>query len=486
MHIALVSVPFPKLTLQPIERKYSEVFFQSYAKIYLNHLSPEGLKGLWQVEKINQGLLYIASSLLEDGFDVSYYSFGSNPYSNCIDGMSVLMTDIFRNLDQIDILCLYSITCNYHLAERIAREAKIRKPDLIVGLGGPHATASVEKILSSDESIFDFIGIGEGERTLVDLANSLDKEKELSPVPGVFIKEDGHVLSGPKRTRENPVRYPIPAYNLAGIQSLPAARIFPNRGCPNSCAFCADPWRKEVTYVNLERIAEEVDLLYSKYGTKFLYLGCEDFLCDEHRAIQIAEVIHSSHSDIKWVAQCRAKPKISQSILETMSECGCIGLEFGVESSDQAILDRVGKNITVENARRCFKVAKNHGFYTHAYWMIGLPGESLSTAEKTIMTMLDWADRGLVDSWEYKMFFPYPGTPVYTYPERYGIKIHTHDYRLYHYALDPVISSNGLSPIELREIYLKGLDMSASLAASRSRGISQDIGVDLETIENMF
>jgi hypothetical protein len=54
MHIALVSVPFPKLPLHPIERKYSEAFFQSYANLYLSHLSIDDLKGLWQVEKINK------------------------------------------------------------------------------------------------------------------------------------------------------------------------------------------------------------------------------------------------------------------------------------------------------------------------------------------------------------------------------------------------------------------------------------------------
>ena len=217
-----------------------------------------------------------------------------------------------------------------------------------------------------------------------------------------------------------------------------------------------------------------------------MYLGCEDFLCNETRALEIAKVISDTHSDIKWVAQCRVKSKLNRKTLENLSRFGCIGLEFGVESAEQAILNRVHKNITVKDAYQCFKIAKTFGFYTHAYWMIGLPGETSATAHQTIKTMLNWAEEGLIDTWEYKMFFPYPGTPVYMYPNEYGIRIHTHDYDRYHYALDPVISSNGLSPMDLREIYLYGLNKSAELIKIKTKPETTDVGVDFETIENLF
>jgi len=118
--------------------------------------------------------------------------------------------------------------------------------------------------------------------------------------------------------------------------------------------------------------------------------------------------------------------------------------------------------------------------------MIGLPGETNRTAEKTISTMIGWAEEGLVDTWEYKMYIPYPGTPIYETPESYGIRILEHDYRLFHYARKPVISTSGFTPSKLWSIHQKGLEMSASLLEAKFGSKELEIGVDLETIENMF
>jgi len=245
MRIALVYVPVPRYPLSEAEKRFGRAFFQAYAKTYFKHLSSEALKHLWEVEKVHQGLLYIASYLLQHNFEVSYYAYGSNPYRSPGDGASVILNELVADLDEIDLICMYSITCNYHLAESIALNLKAKKPSVIIGLGGPHASAVQSRVLN--ESIFknglsdyqkrlspfDFVGIGEGEETVLKVAQCLHRKGKLEPVPGTAVKINGIVVTDPKRNRANPVEFPIPAYDLANIEQLPAARIFPNRGCPN-------------------------------------------------------------------------------------------------------------------------------------------------------------------------------------------------------------------------------------------------------------
>ncbi len=492
MKIALVYVPVPKFPLSDAERRYSNAFFQRCARTYFQHLTTEDFKHFWEIEKINQGLLYIASYLRMHGFEVSYYAFGNNPYQPVSDSVSTILNKISSDLHKIDMVCMYSITCNYHIAKFIATELKQKKPELIIGLGGPHANGYLKSYSCNNFSFtdhfkpFDFIGVGEGEKTVLEIAQFLDKKKPIDNIQGIAARLNGKFIHGNERKRTTTVDFPIPSYDIARIKHLPAARIFPNRGCPNSCYFCADPWKKVISYVTLDRIAEEVDILYSKYGTRYLYLGCEDFLCNENRAIEIAQIIHSTHPDILWTAQCRAKPQIKNSLLEIIIKNGCIGIEFGVESAVQSILDRVNKNITIESAKNCFKIAKALGLYTHAYWMLGLPGETRETSESTQRTMLDWAEKGLVDTWEYKQYIPYPGTIIYDNPQQFGIEILHHDYSLYHYALKPVVRTNELSPLNLHDTLQKGLELSAQLLEDFNNGDEIDIGVDLETIENMF
>jgi len=375
-HVAIVYIPVPKYPLSDVEKRYSRAFFQAYAKSYLEQLTEDDLRNLWQVEKVNQGLLYIASYLQKHDFEVSYFAHGNNPYSLPVEGAQVVRKELLAELYKYDLICLYCITCNYHLAESLASDIKKRNSNVIVALGGPHASAVPHEVLnapmysenksfsSRSKILFDFVGRGEGEDTVLDMAKCLREKGRIEPLAGAVVRTDGIMARGPERPRKNPVDYPTPAYEISGITRLPAARIFPNRGCPNCCAFCADPWKKKVTYVNNDSVAKEVDLLHSRYGTRFLYLGCQDFLCDEKRALEVANVIHHTHHDISWVAQSRVKPKLSNKTLEKLVQYGCVGIEFGVESADQAILDTVKKNISLENAKNCFQIAKESNLLT--------------------------------------------------------------------------------------------------------------------------
>lgn len=498
MEIGLVYTPVPRSELSATASRFSRAFFETCARTYFAHLSSDQLANLWEVEKINHGLLYIASHLREHGFGVHYYAYGSDPSRPPRDGVAEVYKKLLADLPFLDLICFYSITCNYHLAERLALCLKSRRPQLVIGYGGPHATAVPEEVLDGPlfdcsqegdrppKCPFDFVGIGEGEETVLEIARCLSQNHTIDTVSGIALRRNSRAARTAQRERVNPVTFSIPSYNLAGLEMLPAARIFPNRGCPNSCTFCADPWRKEVTYVKLERLAEEVEALYTHHGTRYLYVGCEDFLCDEQRAVEIATAIFETRADMRWVAQCRAKPRISNKVLESIRGSGCIGLEFGVESASQRILDMAHKNITVEDAEKCFQAAKAHGLYTHAYWMVGLPGETQRTAQETQRLMLDWAECGLVDTWEYKTYIPYPGTPVYASPENYGVQILTRDYRLYQYWADPVVRLGDLGPDELRHIHEAGLAASSEVLESRLAGECNPVGMDIATIENMF
>ncbi len=501
--VALVYVPVPAGELSSAERRFSVAFFQFLAQTHFSDLTSGQLVHLWEVEKVHQGLLYVASILRENDFGVKYYASANDPAGPRRDPLARLREQLRSDVNSIDLVCFYSITCNYHIAEQLALELKDAKRDVVVGIGGPHATATAEEILSgpvfspagqSDglPCPFDFVGIGEGERTVLDVAMCLAEGRGIGQVPGIYWRANGRPHETPKRPRMDPVVLSPPAYDLAGIEILPAARIFPNRGCPNRCAFCADPWRrsngkaKPVTFMPLESVKAELRLLHRKYKTKYLYLGCEDFLWDENRAVALARLIDQTCPDISWVGQCRAKGRISPDTLKALRECGCIGLEFGVESASDAILGRVNKNITLEMAENSLRQAKEYGFLTHAYWMLGLPMETRITAEATQELMLNWASQGLVDTWEYKIYIPYPGTPAFDSPERYGVDILTRDYRKYHYCMPPVISVNGISSTELKQVHDRGLNAGAKIFESRLNGQRRQLGIDLSTIENMF
>jgi len=484
LHVGLAYIPVPPMPLSPAEMRNARAYFRACAKTYFSCLDPGDFGHLWEVEKISQGLLYIASYLREHGIKVSYYSASNEPGSPVPDLIERLWLQMLPDLASLDVVGMYCITCNFHLAVELARRIRKEYPRIALGCGGPHVSAMPQDALVSGP--FNFIGVGEGEDTFLEVVRAVAGKESFAAIPGLACRNSARPVVTARRPRRDPVIYPTPAYDLAGIDTLPAARIFPNRGCPNACAFCADPWRGQVARLPIDRVIEEIDTLQRQYGTRYLYLGCEDFLFDRDRAVELARAIHSTFPEIRWTGQCRAQPHLDHRLMDELVACGCVGLEFGVESSNQSILDTVRKNITVEDALNCFRTAKQHGLYTHAYWMLGLPGETRQTADDTIDTMVGWGEDGIVDTWEFKVYIPYPGTPVFASPERYGVVIHTRSFDRYHYLMPPVISTDALSSEEIREMHQLGLDKSSDAMESRFGQEDVDIGVNYETIENMF
>lgn len=499
MEIALVSIPVPSCSLKGAEGRFARAFFNVFLHTSLRHIPEDEIPHLWEIEKVNQGLLYLASSLVANGFSVRYYAHGSNPAAIKQDAYSAIRSQVIADLDHLQGICFYSITCNFHLANALATELRSLKPELILAYGGPHATGAPTEVLGTHRqgegagvsgdasSPFDFVGIGEGEQTVVEAFSRLRQRQSLSTVRGLAFKHEGRLVRTPPRPRLDPVATPVPLYSLAHIQMLPACRIFPVRGCLNSCGFCADPWRGRSSTVPLDRVADEVHTLSQSYHARVLYLGCEDFLVDLERAITLANVIKQTAPAVKWIAQCRVRPDIDVRVLTKLAEAGCIGLEFGIESADQKVLDLMQKNIRVEDAQRCLQATKTAGLFAHAYWMVGLPGETPESARNTQDIMLRWAEEGLLDTWEYKFYIPYPGTSVFMNPSRFGMKILTRDYSLYLYREAPIVQYLEYSPETYWDIYQAGLDKSATVLEAKAPPLPKpDFGVDLTTIENMF
>ena len=484
VHVGLVYIPVPAHPLSAAETRNARAYFRACAKTYLSCLEADDFSHLWEVEKISQGLLYIASYLRGHGIRVSYYAAPSDPTSPATDLFEDLWQRILPDLASLDVVGMYCITCNFHLAVELAGRIRRECPEIILGCGGPHVSAVPQEALLCGP--FDFVGIGEGEDTFLEVVRAVSCREPLAAVAGLACRDSVGPIVTPRRSRRDPVTYPTPAYDLAMINSLPAARIFPNRGCPNACAFCADPWRGQVARLPVRHVIEEIEVLQGRYGTRYLYLGCEDFLFDQARALELARAIHSGFPDMRWTGQCRAYPSLDHDLLDELVACGCVGLEFGVESSNQSILDAVRKNIRVEDVQSCFRIAKRHGLHTHAYWMIGLPGETRETANNTIDTMVRWGADGLVDTWEFKIYIPYPGTPVFDAPERYGVRVLTRSFESYHYLMPPVAATNELSAEEIRELHQAGLERSSEALEARFGRDDIEIGVNFETIENMF
>lgn len=163
-------------------------------------------------------------------------------------------------------------------AEELACLIKSNNPDGKIVVGGIHPTLFPEDTLKSP--YIDFVVVGEGEHTLLELLRSGTAEG----VAGlVYRGREGKIIHNPEReVIENLDSLPLPAYDLIDLsrsrlttgayKRLPAVMIRASRGCPFSCKFCANPIvNRKIRYKSVEKILDELCVLCNR-GVREVFL----------------------------------------------------------------------------------------------------------------------------------------------------------------------------------------------------------------------
>ena len=129
-------------------------------------------------------------------------------------------------------------------ARNIAEYIKKIHPDTITILGGSHATsAPFEDLEKANE--FDYLVIGEGEETIVELLNTIEKNESITKLEGIAYWKD-KLIKNPLRKLINDLdSLQFPAYDLVNINDYshpvqlrkPMALMLTSRGCPGMCTF---------------------------------------------------------------------------------------------------------------------------------------------------------------------------------------------------------------------------------------------------------
>lgn len=333
---------------------------------------------------------------------------------------------------------------------KISREIKRMDKDIPVVLGGNHATFMYERILQNHSSV-DIIVMFEGEYTMLQLMKTLAGEKSLSEMEGIaYRNQSGKIVVTPRaRKVRNLDALPLPARHLLPMELYQkgggTGSIVSSRGCPYKCIFCSTAAfsGQEVRLNSAERILQEIKYLIEKCHTKEIQFTEDLFTFSRSRVNALCELITKENLDVAWGCLSRVD-YVDEALLNRMHEAGCREIFYGVESGSQSILDRCGKHQTVEKARKAIELTKTANMDVCAAFILGLPGETHETIQKT----RDFILETLPSETRLNLLVPYPGTSLYENPEDYGIRILSKDWKYYTHAL-PVTETDELSWKEL-------------------------------------
>jgi radical SAM superfamily enzyme YgiQ (UPF0313 family) len=108
---------------------------------------------------------------------------------------------------------------------------------------------------------------------------------------------------------------------------------------------------------------------------------------------------------------------MDEEMIQAMAKSGCVGIAYGIESGNQAILDSVHKQITLEQVEKVVGLTKKYGIHVTGYWMIGILGDTKQTIRET----LAFAEKLDLDFYGWGITSPIPGTEMYSKAVEMGL-----------------------------------------------------------------
>jgi len=354
-------------------------------------------------------LLYIATVLKEEGHKVKLLDALAEQLS---------LEEVKKIVKDYDAVIISTSTMSFREDSRVLAELKEVNENLKTIVFGSHPTFMPEYALKEDS--IDIIVRREPEYIIRDLINELENNSEKwKNVKGIGYREDGkHILNEFYPFIENLDELPFPDRTLLPknidyfnpiIKRIPYTTMMTSRGCPGRCTFCTVPYfyGSKVRARSAENVLEELRLI-EELGYKEVWIRDETFTFFKKRNEEICKAIIREGIDLTWICNARVGT-VDKKMMELMKKAGCHMIKFGVESGVQEILDNVKKGIKVETTRKNFKEAKEVGIDTHAHIMLGIPGETKETIEKTIKFVKE-IDPTTVT---FGICTPYPGTKLF-------------------------------------------------------------------------
>lgn len=361
------------------------------------------------------GILYIGTVLKKAGYEVKV-----------IDSFPAYHQTTLREVRDFhpDLIGLSVLTTGYKITSYYTTILKEQNPGALFCWGGVHPTSLPEEVLTKLN--LDFVVVGEGEDTMLEVCNNLRASKGLKNVPGVIFRNNGNIQhNGPRGFIENLDCLPIPDRRLLEFPRFSwylsppgiirgnflkgVTTFYTSRGCPFNCIFCCshNTAGRKFRQRSVANVMEEINYLVYDFGIKGLYFNDDTFALNKEWTYNFCQALRRAKFKLVWGCQTRADIA-SKGIFRIMKEAGCIQVDIGAESGSEKVLKNLQKGITPGDIENAFKLAREVGLKTFATFILGCPGEIMDDIKKT-----EQLSKRIRSAVSFLILVPYPGSALF-------------------------------------------------------------------------
>ena len=356
-----------------------------------------------------------------------------------------------------------ALTIQIKSAGFLAKEIKKQFPDILICVGGIHATVMPKETLEEFDA-FDFVVCGEGELVILKIFDNLKKGIPLSTIKGVVTKGKTDFSLDLIKDLDS---LPFPAWEELDLNKY--GGIYPHRtnlelpmwtgrGCPFECIFCVRPFGRNRRHRSVSSVISEIERNIKEFGCESIAFIDETFIADLKWSRELFETIIRKGINKEIIWSCETRVDItSPELFRLMKEAGCYYIFFGLENANDAILKNARKIFTTSQVKKAVNSAKDAGIIVSGSFIIGLPGET----EETVRKSIEFAQELDLYSVTFPIAVPYPGTILrkMAINHEYGLRILSNDWDDYDKQYPGIMESKQLSIDRRRELQKLAYDL---------------------------
>lgn len=381
------------------------------------------------------GVAYLAAMLREYGHQVDAIDAIGEKVDQYAreDGYLIQGLTIDETVDRIDpqteligISCMF--TQDWLFVRRMIHKIRERFPYTPIVAGGEHVTALPEYTLQDCPDL-DFLVLGEGEESIVEMANHADDIAQLRQVHGIaYLDDDGQYVQTCARSRIRDVDdvpypawdlFPMEAYldnrNAHGVYHGRSMGILATRGCPYKCTFCSNPVMYGKLWLARDpgKVLDEIEHYIRTYNAENIDFYDLTMILKKDWIIEFCRMIEERGLKFSWQLPTGTRSEvIDEDVAPLLYRTGCTNLTYAPESGSPDTLDRIKKRVNLDRLCSSIRAALGAGTKVKCNIIIGFPHETRKHIIQTILFCWKLAWLGVHDVGVF-LFSPYPGSKLF-------------------------------------------------------------------------
>ena len=349
------------------------------------------------------------------------------------------VVDRIRETKPLALLVTSMFSTEQQMVDDMASEVKKAYPHLPIIAGGIHATVQQDWTLESGN--IDFVVLGEGEETAVELLRKIQSEgavavkqkgqiiKQRSPIQDLdrhWAIEEVLLRDGEYRYNDRASRRGQTYTHLTQPDWTRTFSLYYSRGCPVHCDYCASSEKDgtKIRHMGSERMFSEFRLLHERYGIQIFYNQADTFgfhrediellrMIKEYRKEDPEFVVNNPNAFFVRIFFPRSKNyELDEELLDLFAGGGFNVMTIAIETFNPRFNKKIDfEKIPQEKIKGLFQAIHDRGMMAEAYMMYAFPDQTLEELkhDERMVQSLPYLDEV---AWQNCMIFP--GTTYYT------------------------------------------------------------------------